>query len=233
MGALPSKKCPVCGVSVKLENLEKHVRNLHPHKGVDLASLVTREERRVAQRRQARPVVTKGGLKVVAVVAAIVLVVFAVVLLNPFRGTGVNIGDVAPDFSAEMSTSGSVTLSNYRGQPTLLEFMDVDCEYCVREAPILAAVYGNYSARVHFLSVDANFVGSPDTPSRIQDFKTTHGTPWVHAIPDPKVVSDYGVTGTPTTFILDRNGVVVDVIRGLAPNGVSTYASALDKALRV
>ena len=69
--------------------------------------------------------------------------------------------------------------------------------------------------------------------SRIQDFKTTHATPWVYAMPDSKVVSDYGVTGTPTTFILDRNGVVVDVIRGLAPNGVSTYASALDKALRV
>src|SRR3989304_9699704 len=43
--AVPSKKCPVCGVSVKLENLERHVRNQHPRASVDLTSLLSAEER--------------------------------------------------------------------------------------------------------------------------------------------------------------------------------------------
>ena len=33
---MAQKKCPVCGVSVKLENLERHLRNQHPRADVDL-----------------------------------------------------------------------------------------------------------------------------------------------------------------------------------------------------
>jgi hypothetical protein len=38
------KKCPVCGVSVKLENMERHVKTQHPREEVDLRSLLTEEE---------------------------------------------------------------------------------------------------------------------------------------------------------------------------------------------
>ena len=39
-------KCPVCGVSVKLENLERHVRTQHPRADVDLTQTLTPEQRR-------------------------------------------------------------------------------------------------------------------------------------------------------------------------------------------
>ena len=228
------KKCPVCGASVKLENLEKHVRNQHPHEDVDTERLVTVKERKAIREKAARPPISPRGLRVIVGIVVILILVFAVAILNPFGREGPGVGQVAPDFTLTSSTGTSLTLSLYRGEPTLLEFMDVDCPHCINEAHgSLPSAYRNYSARVHFLSVDVNFVPPSDDNAKINAFKATHGTPWTYALDTAGVTGKYGVTGTPTTFILDRNGLVVSVINGEAPAGAATYSAALDKALQV
>jgi len=108
--------------------------------------------------------------------------------------------------------------------------MDIDCPHCINEAPVLASLWSNYSSRTAFLSVDVNFVPpNPDDAPRINSFRTTYTTPWVYAMDTGSVYPAYGVTSTPTTFILDRNGVVVAVFIG--ETGYASLASALDKAL--
>ncbi len=223
----------MCGVSVNVANLEKHVKNRHPHADVEVGSLVTKQERLAAQPHKGRARTSRGGLAIVAVVAVLLLLILGIVILNPFRNVGPNVGQIAPDFTLTTTAGASVTLSSYRDRPTLLEFMDVDCEFCQREAPVLASVYANYSSRVHFLSVDVNFIGAQDTNLRIEQFKTTHSTMWTYALDTTRTSSAYGVTGTPTTFILDRNGVVVEVFRGVAPSGAASYSATLDRALQV
>jgi peroxiredoxin len=94
-------------------------------------------------------------------------------------------------------------------------------------------VYENYSASVEFLSVSVDFVGQADTLERINAFRTSHGTPWTYAHDRDRVAREaYGVSATPTTFFLDRNGVIVHSIRGSAPGGIDAYAEWLDKAIR-
>lgn len=227
------KECPLCGAKVKVENLERHVRNRHPREEVDLASLLTAEEVRTARApaRRRAPVVTSGGIRLVAAVIIIVAIVVAVAIVNPFRGVGPGVGQVAPDFELTATTGGAIRLLDYRGSPVFLEFMDIDCGFCIQEATdVLPYLYENYSSRARFLSVSVNFVGSTDTPDRVNAFRSDYGTSWLYAIDDGRARSAYGVSSTPTTFILDRNGVVVDVIVGRAPGGVATYAAALDKA---
>ena len=229
------KKCPVCGASVKLENLERHVKNRHPRDTVDLSSAITKEERRKvtqveAQRRQK---ITPGGFRIVLVVAAIVAIILAVAIINPFNtGPGVNQG--APDFTLTTTEGSTFRLSEALSvQPVLLEFMDVDCEYCQQEAGnVLRYVYQNYSGRVRFLSVDVNFVGAEDDAGRIATFKATYGTPWSYALDDDgKTTRAYGVNSTPTTFIINASGKIVEKIVGAAPGGYTAYQSALDEAL--
>lgn len=41
---MTSKKCPVCGVSLKAENLERHVRDQHPHESVSTREVLSRDE---------------------------------------------------------------------------------------------------------------------------------------------------------------------------------------------
>src|SRR3972149_4724491 len=93
------KKCPVCGASVKLENFERHVKNQHPRDNVDLYSAITKEERREVTQVEARrrQKVTPGGFRIVLIVAAIVAIILAVAIINPFR-YGPGIGQTGPDF---------------------------------------------------------------------------------------------------------------------------------------
>ncbi len=235
------KKCPVCGASVKVENLERHVENQHPRAGVDLSTLVTKEEREEAAQERARaapprPVVTERGTIIVAVVAVIVVAVFVLVILNPFAGPskGPGVGQIAPTFNLLDSNGGSFSLDTYRTSPTpqpvLIEFMDVDCGHCQNEASTLVSLYANYSSRARFVSVDVNFVGNPDTNARINQFKQDFYTPWTYVLDLNGIVTQaYGVTGTPTMFILTRTGIVSGVFVG--ENAYATVAAALDKAL--
>ena len=231
---MATKKCPVCGVSVKVENLERHVRNQHPHADVDLESLLSSEERQTIQRGGAasRPAITRRGATIVGIIAIVLVVVVILVAFNPFAGTGPGVGQTAPAFTLPASDGGSITLASYRGRPVLLEFMDIDCPHCINEAPALASLWSNYSSRTAFLSVDVNFVPpNPDDATRINSFRTTYNTPWVYAMDMGSVYPSYGVTSTPTMFTLDRNGVVVAVFVG--ETGYASLASALDKALGV
>ncbi|HKZ63927.1 MAG TPA: TlpA disulfide reductase family protein [Thermoplasmata archaeon] len=229
------RKCPVCGSSVKLENLERHVRNRHPREDVDVSALLTREERRrTARRRPARPAVTRRGVQVVAVVAVLVAVLFVLALWNPFRGVGPNVGQYAPDFALTTTEGGAVALSGLRGSPVLLEFMDIDCGACRDETATFVTVYAEYSARgVRFLSVDVDSVGQSDTAERINEFRQTHGTYWSYMIEDAATQRAYGVDQTPTTFVIDRNGIVTFKLVGRASGGAATYRDALEKALEL
>lgn len=232
----------MCGASVKVENLERHVENQHPKSKVDLGTLVTKAEREEATRATARapprPVVTERGTLIVAVIAVIVVAVFVVVILNPFAppAKGPDVGKIAPNFNLVNSDGGAFTLDTFRTTPApapvFIEFMDVDCTYCQREAPTLVSLYGNYSSRVRFVSVDVNFVGDPDTNSRINVFKQDYRTPWTYVLDLNGIVTTaYGVHATPTMFAVNRQGVVSSVFVGNPTNGYSDLAAALDKAL--
>ncbi|MEK6986657.1 MAG: TlpA disulfide reductase family protein, partial [Candidatus Thermoplasmatota archaeon] len=202
---MATKKCPVCGVPVKVENLERHLRNQHPRADVDLTSALTEQERREAQRAKAaaRPAITTKGMRWVAIIAVVVAVILILAIWNPLRGIGPGVGQVAPDFTVETSTVGTVTLSSYRESPVVLELMDVDCSACQLEArDVLPFVFQNYSGRgVRFLSVSLiGFVPPADTKATIEGFKSKYGTNWAYGMDTSGTVRNaYQVQYTPTT----------------------------------
>ncbi|MGQ0797353.1 MAG: peroxiredoxin family protein [Methanobacteriota archaeon] len=229
------RKCPVCGVAVKIENLERHIRDQHPRASVDVSDVLSAEEREAARRARTavRPAVSRTGIGIVSAVAVGLSVLLVVLAFNPFPNVGPNVGQVAPDFFLPTTDGGNVRLSSFLGTPVLLEFMDVDCSFCQTEArDVLSSVHENYSALVRFLSVDANLIGSQDTDARVNAFRTQYGTPWTYAMdPTGATVRTYGIRSTPTTFILGRDGVITRVFVGVAPSGTASYAQALDAAL--
>ncbi len=233
------KKCPVCGASVKVENLERHVTDKHPRARVDTASLVTEEERRAAAPRKAAPPpkVTRQGKYLVIVVAIVIALILILVVVNPFRPRGPQVGDAAPGFTIAACPSGTVSLSSYRNSVTVLELMDVDCQGCQSEAPVLAALYGLYNSQgVRFLSVSLIDWHAPaDTCGTVDAFQKAYGTTWTYGMDTNRVVRDAYFPGsagfvTPTMYVLDRNGGIAAI---LGPQGsASGYAAALDAALR-
>ena len=234
------KKCPVCGASVKVENLERHVTDKHPRAKVDLSALVTAEEVRAAKPAKAAPppAVTKGGKRLIVVVAILLAVVLILVVVNPFRPRGPQVGDPAPDFLIAACPSGVVSLSSYRNSVTLLELMDVDCPGCISEAPVLAGVHDAYGTRgVRFLSVSlVDWHAPADTCGTVDTFTRTHGTDWTYGMDTDRAVRDAYFPGsagfvTPTMYVLDRGGVITAIFSGPPSGGSAAYAAALDAAL--
>jgi peroxiredoxin len=230
---MATKKCPVCEVPVKFENLERHVRNQHPHADVDLRTLLTDEERAAttrAKRASARPAITRKGATVVAVVALVLGALLVLVIVNPFGNVGPGIGQTAPTFSIRSTMGTTISLSSYRDAVVVLEFMDVDCPACNDEAPTLVALHQNYSATVRFLSIDVNFVAPSDDDAKINEWASSHGANWPFALDvDGSVRRMYGVTSTPTTFVLDRDGVVRAIVHPPA-NSYGDFVAAIAAA---
>ncbi len=226
------KKCPVCGVSVKAENLERHVRNQHPKEHVDLSETLTEEDRKAIkeQRSGGRPGLTTGGKRMIAIVAVVVAVILVVlVAYELIAPSGPTPGNPAPQFTLTSVDGTTVSLAAWKGSPVLIEFMDVDCMYCQEEAPVLSSLYGNYSSTVKFVSVDINFEGQADTPTRIQSFSANYNTPWPYCLdPSGTVQSAYKVTSTPTIYIVDKKGNIYQEATGTAQASMANLVSYLN-----
>ena len=229
------KKCPVCGVPVKAENLERHLRNQHPRAEVDAAALLTEEEREAVAKAKPLPGpgLTSTGKWIFVVAVGVIGLLLAVVILIPnlySSPTGLRVGQVAPSFAVSSTDGTPINLQTLRGSPVLLEFMDPDCSHCQDEAPVLASVYQAYGSRVHFVSIDANIIGASDNVAKINAFKSTYGTTWPYVLADPSLVQLYNIAATPTTFILNANGVIVQIFTGAVV--ASTLTATLDQALQ-
>lgn len=236
---MASVKCPVCGVSVKAENLERHLKNQHPREKVDLSEALSEEDQEAVaeQRATVRPGLTRGGKRMLLIVGIVVAALIALVIVYPLL-TPLN-----TEFTLPSTDGTTVSISSWRGSPILVEFMDLDCPYCQQEAPLLrtlftSAVY-NFTARgVKFVSVDMNFEPPADTADRINTDRFTdstspfYGTTWPYCLDSSGTVArNYGASQTPTVFILDKAGKVYQKHVGFDANAVSVLAGELNAVL--
>jgi cytochrome c biogenesis protein CcmG, thiol:disulfide interchange protein DsbE len=154
----------------------------------------------------------RGGRARGMVVAIIVLLgVFAVawVALAAMGSSGLGqdpFGREAPDFALpKLQGSGTVTLSELRGRPVVLNFWAAWCDPCKAEAPVLAAAEKSWrSEGVRFLGVD-----SEDAREDALGFESTYGIEYDSAFdPERTVANQYGVLGYPETFFIDADGII-------------------------
>jgi thiol-disulfide isomerase/thioredoxin len=123
------------------------------------------------------------------------------------------LGPLAPDFMLPVvgpngPTGEMLSLSSFRGKVVLLEFMTPWCGHCQSMAPVLERLSRQlHSQNVEFLTVSATWTGTTveDTAKFIQDYKSS----WTYVYDSSgSVFNSYAVTGTPTFFIIGRNGEI-------------------------
>lgn len=143
---------------------------------------------------------------------------------DPRRIDSPLIGRPAPAFTLADLDGNVVNLEALRGRPVLINFWATWCQPCVVEHPILQAAARRWEGRVHFVGVVYQ-----DDPSLIHRFVESRGA-WGPSLLDPagRVAIAYGVYGAPETFILDRDGVVVEkVVSVLDPRSLAARLDAL------
>jgi cytochrome c biogenesis protein CcmG/thiol:disulfide interchange protein DsbE len=114
-------------------------------------------------------------------------------------------GRTAPDFALPALEGDSVNLSELRGNVVVVNFWASWCIPCRDEHPVLVAASRTYQPKgVKFVGIAYN--DKPDDSKRwLEELGKTYPS-LVDA--GSRVAIDYGISGVPETFILDKQGVV-------------------------
>jgi cytochrome c biogenesis protein CcmG/thiol:disulfide interchange protein DsbE len=148
----------------------------------------------------------KLGAQVLAV--GLVALLLALLIWKVAHGSGAKAspGQTAPDFTLNrIDKPGKLRLASLRGKVVVLNFWASWCYPCKQEAPALAAAAKRWAGRVVVLGVDVNdFAGDARRFARKYglDYPLVHDN---HNVTSP----EYGLTGLPETFFIDRRGKVV------------------------
>ncbi len=100
-------------------------------------------------------------------------------------------------------------LSDYRGQPLIVNFWGSWCEPCVDEMPDLQRVHDSLGDQVSFLGVNVN--DAPEAATRM--VARTGVTYDLARDVDGALGRALEVATFPTTFLIDADGTIVDVSR--------------------
>ena len=125
--------------------------------------------------------------------------------------SGVEIGEVAPDFTLPGLTQGSFALANYKQQVVVLNFWATWCPPCVEETPGLE----KFAARVQPKGVTVIGVSVDQDRAALEKFVSDYHLSYPVALdPDRALAARYGTFQFPETYIIDRHGRVAERIIG-------------------
>jgi cytochrome c biogenesis protein CcmG/thiol:disulfide interchange protein DsbE len=112
---------------------------------------------------------------------------------------------------AELGEPGhTVSLSQYAGQPVIVNFFASWCVPCKQETPLMASFYKHQDGKVAVIGIDAE-----DKTTRALQFVHAAGVAYPVAFEaTPAVADSYGVTGIPQTFFLDAQHRIVKHVYG-------------------
>ncbi|MEO5335095.1 MAG: TlpA family protein disulfide reductase [Magnetococcus sp. YQC-5] len=115
---------------------------------------------------------------------------------------------IAPDFTLTLFNGQEFKLSQHQGHPVIINFFASWCIPCGEEAPVLEAAYQELKPQgVVFVGV-----AGQDTPSKAEGFVKKWGMTFPTGLDATgKILEAYGVYGMPTTFFIDRAGVINDL----------------------
>jgi len=124
------------------------------------------------------------------------------------------IGQKAPDFTLPDIDGRSISLSRYQGKVVVLDFWASWCAPCIRELPVYQDLHDKYRDR-GFEMIGVNVADeNPD----IAGFLRKKEIRFTNLIGDDEIQELYGpINGFPTTFIIDRQGVIRDQFIGGRP----------------
>ena len=132
--------------------------------------------------------------------------IFAFLLLTATLSA--QVGDPAPAFSLKDKDGKTWSLESLRGKVVVLNFWATWCPPCRAEIPDFKKVYSKYRDKdVEILGVSLDHKGWKVIEPFLEQWEINYPV----VLGGSEIARDYGnVRSIPTTFIIDRDGTVVD-----------------------
>ncbi len=139
-------------------------------------------------------------------------------------------GDVAPDFSVELSGGGSFKLSENKGKVVLINIWATWCGPCVGEMPAFEKLNSEYGDELAIVCVN-----SMEDKGTVDSFIKENGYTFPIAYDEQGIMNNlYPTEGIPYTVIVGKDGKIAKIEVGAndADSQYKLYKSAIDKALK-
>ncbi len=130
--------------------------------------------------------------------------VFSLILL--FGLTAQVLASQAPVFSLSTESGQTISLADYQGKPLIIHFWATWCPYCKKLQPGLDKLYLKYQQQ-GLEMVAISFWEEDDATPQAELIK--RGMHFITLVNGDMVAKQYQVTGTPTTFFIDKSGDVL------------------------
>jgi peroxiredoxin len=121
----------------------------------------------------------------------------------------IKIGDKFVDFSQKDTSGKSIKLSSIKSNCILLEFWGSWCGPCREENPSLVKIYKEFKQKGFEVLGVASETNKQQWTKAIQ----ADGLSWINVTDfkggDNNAAMTYGVSGYPSNFLIDKNGVIV------------------------
>lgn len=110
------------------------------------------------------------------------------------------------DFTLTLLDGKKLTLNDLKGKAVIIDVWDTWCPPCKEEIPHFIELYDEYKDKgLEIVGVAGGRYGK----EAVEQFIVDHGVNYLNAMLDQEFMNSYGpIQGIPTTFVLDKQGVV-------------------------
>jgi thiol-disulfide isomerase/thioredoxin len=110
------------------------------------------------------------------------------------------------DFSLSLLEGETRSLSSYKGKVVFLNFWATWCGPCRVEMPSMEALYNKFSDK----GLEILAVNSGEDQATVRSFLKNEGFSFSALLDlDRRVSANYGIQAIPTTFLIDRDGMII------------------------
>jgi peroxiredoxin len=163
---------------------------------------------------------------VLAVIGALAIIIAGLLRPNTPQATSttsasapasLQVGSLAPNFTLTTLDGKRIHLSDYRDKAVMLNFWYTTCPGCLQEIPGMQRFYAAQQATgKNFVILGVNIADDAQTASH---FVKQYGLTYPIVLDqNQQVLTLYNVNSTPTSYFIDRQGIIRSIVIGPVDN---------------